>query len=266
MYKHNDSIYFQRLHISCVQLVTEITLKQLKILINQNNPTHISFNFSLVADRVIFNSKFNMESFLSSIQTFLKTMPDYRTKGLANQIRPKCQVIYFPIDLEDIDSVVGKNDDKSTKVGEGNSCHDMSNSEAQCIGDVSNSVSSEQGTILSESDKRVCGIIGNTKVSKEPCDQTDMNFEIKPNTENAGSDICDKRDIHVNSGTVSYSENWPSDTYLQECDESRTCDKGLKIHVDMEQDAHLVPRDKRMKMDMSRDESRPLHIVWPHRW
>ena len=209
-----------------------------------------------------------MESFLSSIQTFLKTMPDYRTKGLANQIRPKCQVIYFPIDLEEIDSVVGKSDDKSTKVGEGNSCHDMSNnSEAQCIGDLPTSVSSEQGTDLSECDQRVCGIMSNSeKASEEPYHQRDMNFETKPDTDNAGSDICDKRDEHLNSGTVLNSEKSPSDANLHQCSESRNFDKDCLIAVDNDAHMHVVPRDKRMKMDMSRDKSRPLHIVWPHRW
>ncbi|XP_042149983.1 glycosyltransferase-like domain-containing protein 1 isoform X2 [Ixodes scapularis] len=55
----------------------------------------------LVADRVVFNSRHNLESFLGAVGPFLRQMPDCRPPPgtLSQRIRAKASVLYFPLNL-----------------------------------------------------------------------------------------------------------------------------------------------------------------------
>lgn len=59
----------------------------------------------LASDCILFNSHFNMDSFLQSIPAFLKLMPDFHPQGIADVIQSKCHVLYYPLDLPDINKV-----------------------------------------------------------------------------------------------------------------------------------------------------------------
>ena len=52
---------------------------------------------ALIADIVLFNSDYNMTSFLDNIDKFLNRMPDYKPKGTSDIIRKKSQVMYIYI-------------------------------------------------------------------------------------------------------------------------------------------------------------------------
>ncbi|KAK6634288.1 hypothetical protein RUM44_004899 [Polyplax serrata] len=54
---------------------------------------------TLVADKVVFNSYYNMNSFVENIDKFLKLQPDFVIRNLADKIKPKCRVIYFPVEV-----------------------------------------------------------------------------------------------------------------------------------------------------------------------
>lgn len=57
------------------------------------------FYFSLVADKIVFNSNFNKESLLAGIKKHLSIIPDYKPKNLKEQIEPKCSILSFPVDI-----------------------------------------------------------------------------------------------------------------------------------------------------------------------
>ena len=55
----------------------------------------------LVADVIVFNSRWNMNSFLDSLLAFINRSPDKQPKDIRQRIESKCSVLYFPIQVGD---------------------------------------------------------------------------------------------------------------------------------------------------------------------
>lgn len=62
----------------------------------------INIQSALAADLVLWNSRFNLESFLLEVPAFLKRTPDARPEGVGERIREKSKVLPVPIDARGI--------------------------------------------------------------------------------------------------------------------------------------------------------------------
>jgi glycosyltransferase involved in cell wall biosynthesis len=66
----------------------------------------INFNSALCADRLAFNSRYNLETFLSGIRFYLKKSADMELCHLEEQIQAKSVILYPGIDFRQIDALL----------------------------------------------------------------------------------------------------------------------------------------------------------------
>ncbi|KAM4626180.1 tRNA-queuosine alpha-mannosyltransferase isoform 1-T2 [Discoglossus pictus] len=169
----------------------------------------------LVADIVVFNSSFNMESFLTSISKFLKMIPDHRPKDLESVIRPKCQVLYFPIKFPDISRFLPAHKIFPQK---------LTDSKSEGV------LSHCPGTSLQRQNR--------TSNSMDSCLGSGLdNQQVEEN-------------ILQNTVTPPKAPN----------------DLKSSVGQDINEDDRHVTLNPCTTLGVIRDDQRPLHIVWPHRW
>ncbi|XP_076199246.1 tRNA-queuosine alpha-mannosyltransferase isoform X6 [Aptenodytes patagonicus] len=181
----------------------------------------------LVADVVVFNSAFNMESFLTSIGKFMKLIPDHRPKDLEKIIRPKCQVLYFPVRFPDVSRFMPE--------------HKLAHLE-KVIGVKRNGDAYRlEGLPGQQKSRALGGLMKNSNAHRESglC-------EAQPG-------LCTSQHEGLPSPLTA-----PAGLNKSEPSESTNpCQEEDKQHLTFNLSHILSGRDY---------QQRPLHVAWPHRW
>jgi len=75
----------------------------------------INLQSALAADRVLWNSLFNRESFLAALDALVRRLPDGRPRGLAELIRNRSEILPVPLDARSFEhlAVAATGDDRS---------------------------------------------------------------------------------------------------------------------------------------------------------
>ncbi|XP_074948903.1 tRNA-queuosine alpha-mannosyltransferase isoform X8 [Phalacrocorax aristotelis] len=181
----------------------------------------------LVADVVVFNSAFNMESFLTSIGKFMKLIPDHRPKDLEKMIRPKCQVLYFPVRFPDVSRFMPEHKlarlEKVTGVKRNGDAYQLEGlpgqQESRALGGLMKNSNAHRESGLCEAQPGLC----TTQHEGLP---SPLTAPARPNKSEAseGTNPCQEED---------------------------------KQHLTFNLSNILSGRDY---------QQRPLHVAWPHRW
>ncbi|KAM6178974.1 LOW QUALITY PROTEIN: tRNA-queuosine alpha-mannosyltransferase [Rhynchocyon petersi] len=229
----------------------------------------------LVADVVVFNSVFNMESFLTSIGKFMKLIPDHRPKDLESIIRPKCQVIYFPIRFPDVCSASPELELGKRKEVFRQTCADLHSQFIELMpGQRKHSVQIYRKASFTPSVrfmpehktphlKRMLGLTGDGDAALSVAFSSQKEQEGAENVLKTFTSVSGLCDTLYGLETAQQEGLDSSLTQMSDLNKSNSAEHSNSYHEEKKQHPTLYPSGI---VDRVNDHQRPLHIVWPHRW
>ncbi|KAM5279545.1 tRNA-queuosine alpha-mannosyltransferase isoform 4-T4 [Ctenodactylus gundi] len=227
----------------------------------------------LVADVVVFNSYFNMESFLTSIGKFMKLIPDHRPKDLENIIRPKCQVIYFPIKFPDVSST-------SLRAG----AREEKGSVQTCayLHSLFTELMPRQHKHYVHFHRKASFTPSIIFFSKEQFMPEHKILHLKKMLSIKGNDSVALPSQREQRESENLLDNFNSECYVhsglntaqeENLDNALMKESGLKkVNSSDNSQSHLGKKEQNLPLNPfdslggNANQHRPLHIVWPHRW
>jgi len=189
-------------------------------------------------------------------------MPDHRPKGLAEQIRPKCSVLFFPVEVPHSVGVLHLDQKEDLEVVTEGQCDEtldlniptppIESVNLPGTVDDSDSVHTLQSFNL---ERKGDGLV---------CDRWSLPADSKSTTPTVKTSYY-AEEAHVPKCVGAESEN--DSTSGRQCSETQRAQGGDTTLSQPTSSRHLCYRSDKPMVSLTADRTAdPLHILWPHRW